>query len=77
MTQTVEAIYQNGTFRPIEPSEIPLQDGQSVRLTIESPDEARNILELAGNVYAGLSEEEVEEVESIALDRTIFFSNRD
>lgn len=77
MTQTVEAIYQNGTFRPVKPGEIPLRDGQSVRLTIESPSEARNILELAGNVYEGLSEEERDEVESIALDRTTFFGSRD
>ncbi len=38
-----------------------------------TPDE---ILELAGQVYAGLSEQEVTEVEGIALDRSHFAGPR-
>lgn len=39
-----------------------------------SPDE---IMKLAENIYEGLSEEDINEIEKIALDRSNFFSNRD
>lgn len=56
---------------------VPLEEGQRVRLTVDkllSPDE---ILELAGHVYAGFSEEEIAEIEKIMLDRSNFFPERD
>ena len=34
------------------------------------------MLELAGKIYEGLSEEDVEEIERIALNRTNFFGDR-
>ena len=37
MTQTVEAIYADGVLRPTR--ELPLQDKQRVRLTVETIDE--------------------------------------
>ena len=76
MTQTIEAICENGTLRPIEPNSISGFEGRRVWLTIESeplpPD-----LQLATEVYAGLSEQEIAELEKIILDRSRFFRNRD
>jgi predicted DNA-binding antitoxin AbrB/MazE fold protein len=73
MTQACEAIYENGVFRPVDPVGRELVDGQRVRLLVEThkPDE---ILDLATDVYANLSEDEVAEIEQIALDRSTFFS---
>lgn len=73
MPQKVEAIYENGLLKPLEALALP--EGQRVLVTIEpqaeqlSPDE---ILALARRVYEGLSEEEIAEIEAIALDRSTF-----
>jgi len=76
MTQTVEAIYQNGSFRLIRPNNVPLREGQNVRLTIESTEDGDDALALAGEVYEGLSEDEIDEIEQIARDRTDFFHRK-
>jgi predicted DNA-binding antitoxin AbrB/MazE fold protein len=73
MAQVLDAIFENGVFRPLGRPE--LAEGQRVSLIIEpaaplSPDE---MLELAGKVYEGLSEDEVRDLERIALDRRDFF----
>ena len=71
------AVFENGVFRLSSQLELPLEDGQRVRLTVEkllSPDE---IIELAAQVYDGLSEEEIAEIEKIMLDRSNFFPERD
>lgn len=77
MTQTIEAIYQNGIFRPITPVSDAIVEGKKVHLEIIeerlSPEE---MLELASKVYEGLSAEDVEEIERIALDRSNFFGER-
>ena len=70
MTQIIEAVYQNGLFKPLNPVSDESTDGQIVRITIIdkhlSPDEMQK---LAGRVYEGLSEEDIREIERIALDR--------
>lgn len=77
MTQTIEAIYQDGIFKPLNPISDELADGEMVEITIKdkrlSPDE---MLKLAGEVYEGLSDEDVKEIEQIALDRSNFFSDK-
>lgn len=77
MTQTIEAIYQNGTFKPVTPIEENFSEGERVELTVKnkklSPEE---MLKLASQVYEGLSEDEIEEIEKIALDRSNFFGDR-
>ena len=76
MKQTLDAIYENGVFKPSLPPNLP--DGQHVRLEIETPseEELEDLLELAGQVYDGLSNSQIEEIEQIALDRRYFFGNR-
>lgn len=69
MKQTLDAIYENGVFRPLKSPKI--SEGQKVKLTVEtnlvsSPDD---MLELAAQVYQGLSAEQIDEIEKIALAR--------
>lgn len=77
MTQTIEAVYQNGIFKPLNPLSKEISEGETVEIIIKdkrlSPEE---MLELASRVYERLSEEEIEEIEKIALDRANFFGDR-
>ncbi len=72
MTATVEAVYENGVFRPeTRPA---LAEGAHVTLIVESapaggPDE---VLRLAAEVYAGMSSQDIDEVERIAQRRSLF-----
>jgi predicted DNA-binding antitoxin AbrB/MazE fold protein len=76
MEQMLEAVFENGTFRLLEPSAVTLVDGQHVRLTVETEGTPDDILVLAERVYDGLSEEEIDDVERISLDRRTFFGDR-
>ena len=77
MTQTIEAVYQNGMFRPLTPVGDDFIEGEEVVINVESRDKEVNpILKLAENFYEGLSEEDIEEIEKIALDRSNFFGDR-
>lgn len=74
MTQTLDAIFKDGTFKPLDNGSLPFSEGQRVKLTVEVPTEKRDdLLGLAGEVYEGLSDKDIEEVESIALKRGSFF----
>jgi predicted DNA-binding antitoxin AbrB/MazE fold protein len=61
-------------FKPLKPMSEEIAEGETVEIIIKdkrlSPDE---MLKLAGQVYEGLSEEEIER---IALDRSNFFGER-
>jgi predicted DNA-binding antitoxin AbrB/MazE fold protein len=74
--ETLEAVYENGVFRPLKLPKI--TEGQQVRLIVEETSRMRteDILNLAAQVYQGLSEEEIAEIEKIALDRRNFFGDR-
>lgn len=73
MNQTVDAIFENGVFRPLDEPSVPLSEGQQVRLIIEATGE--DLLELAAQVYADLSPEQIAEVERIAVERRSFFGD--
>jgi predicted DNA-binding antitoxin AbrB/MazE fold protein len=66
--QTVDAVFENGMFRPLLPINETIAEGQQVQLVIKAPESPTEILELALDVYAGLTEEEITEIEQIALD---------
>jgi predicted DNA-binding antitoxin AbrB/MazE fold protein len=74
-TETIEAIFEDGRFRLLRPPTIPLRDGQRVRLVVETEASPDAILALAANVYAGLSAQDIKEVEQIALQRKDFFGD--
>jgi predicted DNA-binding antitoxin AbrB/MazE fold protein len=72
MTQTLDAIYENGKFRPLKAPQ--LTEGQLVQLTIQSPSTPDDILALAASVYQDLSPSDIQAIEHIALDRTTFMN---
>ena len=70
---------RKGVFKPVE--DVSLDEGQKVTLTVEpllamTVAEAEVQLQEWTRVYEGLSEEEIAEVERIALDRSRFFGPR-
>jgi predicted DNA-binding antitoxin AbrB/MazE fold protein len=74
MQQILEAVYENGIFRPLTTPQ--LAEGQLVQLVLQpqpasSPDD---ILAIAASVYHELSDDEINEVEQIAYDRTHFMN---
>ncbi len=75
MVKTVEAVWENGVFRPLDVADVAIAEGQRVRLAVEtSPSPtAEEVLQLVTQVYEGLSEEEIDEIEQIALQRGDFF----
>ncbi len=72
MTKVLEAIYEGGVLRPL--GDLGLAEHQRVLVEIRLPAESAPELELAEwhRVYEGLSDAEITEVESIALDRSRF-----
>ncbi|MFY9225397.1 MAG: antitoxin AF2212-like protein [Blastocatellia bacterium] len=78
MSKTIiKALYEKGIFRPLTPSEIKLAEGQIVKLEVETKETVEDILKLATQVYEGLSENEIEEIENISKRQEKFFSNRE
>lgn len=79
MAQLIEAIYEQGSFRPLQSPD--LAEGQRVTLAVEpmamTTAEAEAVLSAWHAVYEGLSDEEISEVEAIALDRSNFARGRD
>ena len=75
MTQTLDAVFKDGSFKPLNNGSLPFAEGQRVKLTVETPAETQHdLIELAAQVYDGLTEEEVNDVERLALDRSSFFA---
>jgi predicted DNA-binding antitoxin AbrB/MazE fold protein len=74
--QKVDAIYEHGTFRLVQPSTMVFHEGQRVRILIETEPMADDILALATSVYAGLSEQDISEIETLAQRREPFFGDR-
>lgn len=74
MIQTLDAIYEKGVFRPLTNPEI--AEGESVKLIVETASKVNSdeMLKLAAQVYEGLSEEEINEIEQITGDRSNFFT---
>ncbi len=75
-TKIVEAVFADGSFRPVEPSDLALTEGQKVRLIIETIGSPDDILELAARVYDGLTSEQIDAVEQLQQRRDDFFEGR-
>ncbi len=69
MKHTLEAVYENGVFKPLNTPN--LSEGQFVRIEVEIPikEGSDDLLELASKVYEGLSDNEIDAIEKIARDR--------
>jgi len=66
--QIVEAVYEHGELRLLGP--LDAEEGQRLRLTVEPLDSDQDSLELLRNIYAGLPEDEIGEIEKIIFDRS-------
>lgn len=77
MKQTIDAVFENGSFRPVDNHSLTFSQGQRVKLIVEDNSEPQeDLIELVTQVYDGLSDKEIDEIEQIALDRSDFFPNR-
>ncbi len=71
MSQHIEAIYEDGVLKPLQPLQLP--EHQRVKVTIdEMPESPEDALKAWQRVYEGLSDEEIAELEAIILDRSNF-----
>ncbi len=75
MKHLIDAVYENGAFRPIHPSRISIAAGQQVCIAVDDKEES-DVLKLAISVYDGLSDGEIDEIEKISFDRSNFFGSR-
>ena len=75
-TETIEAVYEHGGFRPIAPVDMNLTEGQKVRLVVEPIEKPDDILALAAQVYEGLSNEQIDSIEQHSRRRENFFGER-
>ena len=73
--QRILATFLDGVFRPVALGSLNLFEGQTVMLTVEPIDRAAYILSLAKQVYEGLSEEEIDEIERAMRRRPNFFGD--
>jgi predicted DNA-binding antitoxin AbrB/MazE fold protein len=71
----VEAVFENGSFRPLDVRAVQVAEGQRVRLVVDDS-ALPPALQRAFEVYQGLSHQEIDEIEQIALDRSRFFTPR-
>ena len=77
MAQKIEAIYQNGMFKPLTPLSEEISEGKTVILSVKTREESANeILKAAENFYEGLSESEIAEIEKVMLDRSNFIGDK-
>ena len=72
MKATVDAVFQDGVFKPERKPDI--SEGERVRITVETVGQAKpdDILHLAACVYQGLSTKDVDEIEEMSRRRALF-----
>ncbi len=73
MQQVVKAVYEHGVFRPLQTPK--LSEGQEVQLIVHSKNQLSpsQMLNLAAEVYQDFSDEQIYDIEHIALERQDFF----
>ena len=74
MQRAIDAIFENGMFRPVHRELLAIPEGRRVRITVDDGDPES--LRLAMSVYDGLSDDDINEIEKIAVDRSKFFNSR-
>lgn len=72
MKTTVEAVFEDGVFKPVSRPAIP--EGQLVQMTVQSIERlgVDDTLRLATSVYQNLSAADIEEVEEMTRRRVFF-----
>ena len=71
-TETIEAVYEHGSFRPVAPADLEFAEGQKVRLAVEPMDDPDEVLALARRVYEGLPDEQIDSIEEHIARRKDF-----
>jgi len=72
MTQTIEAVYEEGVLKPLQPLDLPEHQPVSITIHVHPAETSEAALTSWEQVYQGLTPEEIAEVEAIALDRHNF-----
>lgn len=72
MKQFVEAVYENGVFRPLAPLDLPSGERVRVEIDVNPAVDVEAIVSQFREVYAGLTPDEITELEAVILDRTSF-----
>jgi predicted DNA-binding antitoxin AbrB/MazE fold protein len=75
-TEIIEAVYEHGRFRLIQPAELKLAEGQKVRLVMEPIVTSNDILTLATQIFDGLTGDQVDAIEEHFQRRENFFRAR-
>jgi predicted DNA-binding antitoxin AbrB/MazE fold protein len=81
MSQVIDAVYEGGVFRPLNPQRIYVEEGNRVKLLMEpiiaSDESLPEVLLLARRVYEGLADEQIDAIEAVAFDRSNWGQRRD
>jgi predicted DNA-binding antitoxin AbrB/MazE fold protein len=72
MKEFVDAVFEDGVFRPVLPVELPAGERVRVEIDVKPKVDVAAMLALAHKVYEGLSPEEIAEMEEVILDRSNF-----
>jgi predicted DNA-binding antitoxin AbrB/MazE fold protein len=77
IARTIDAVYEDGVLKPLDKLDLP--EHQRVRVTIDLPAGQPGSAAVAAwlQVYEGLSDDEIADVERIALDRRGFMKPAD
>lgn len=75
-TESIEAVYEHGTFRLVTPVDLKLIEGQKVRLVVEPIEKPEDVLALAARVYEGLTDDQIDSLEHVIRRREDFFGER-
>ncbi len=74
MAKTIEAVFEDGVFKPISP--ITLSEHKRVTLIVnDKKEKTPYILSVASMVYEGLSPSDIKDIEELAFDRSGFSRN--
>ncbi|HEX3553324.1 MAG TPA: antitoxin family protein [Thermoanaerobaculia bacterium] len=76
MTRILEAVYEDGVLRPLEDPGLAEHQRVLLEIRTEPREQASSALEAWHRVYEGLPEDQIAEVEAIALDRSHFSSQQ-
>jgi len=74
--ESIEAIYEHGTFRLITPVDLKLIEGHKVRLVVEAIEKPGDVLDPATRVYDGLTDDQIDSIEQVIRRREDFFGER-
>ncbi len=76
VNEDIEAVYENGMFRPLTDIHEALVEGQRVKLSVRSVESVEDPLQLLQKIYEDLSDEEIDEIEQVMLDRSNWSTRR-